>query len=1205
MKKNWRWYILSIGLAAFVAATLVFAIFPPQPSYAFSETLRPNAAGDLTEWGYQYPETGEHWDKVDEAEADDDATYIRNWQGGATKQDLFNLPAPSGEGSIIKITLYFCVKDTQAPCSNEFYGLIKTGGTIYESSLKQPGDTDWVLYSYEWAANPDTEEAWTWDDITALQIGVKSYNASFNTTYCTQVYVEIDYVSVYPPTVTTQAATNIEATTATGNGNITDTGGANATTRGFDWDIDSGAPYTNSVTENGSYGTGAYTLGLTSLPTGTTIYYRAKAENPGGWGYGSEESFLTKPAAPTNVVASDGTYTDKVVITWTKSTGATGYRVYQDGNDVSGLLGDVATYDDTDADAPVITPGAADATDGSIVEYVTLSLSGEGVANGTTHTYKVVAVNATGNSADSATDTGYRGHGALTYQWQRSAADSDADYSNIDGATTDPYNDTGAPENGDGRYYKCVLDATGAAQQTSTADRGYRGLPIPPEAPTNVDATDGDYTDKVVITWTKSDGATDYQVYRDDVGLGWLGDVATYDDDDADAPVITPGAADATDGTSEDYVTLALGGEGVANGTAHTYKVRAKNAYGESGDSATDTGYRGHGAITYQWQRSAADSDADYSNIDGATTDPYNDTGAPENGDGRYYKCVLDATGAAQQTSTADRGFRLVIEPPVVFTDAISGLGPDWAIVTGSITSAGTAGAITQVGFDYGLTTGYGGSWSASGSFTTGDIFTTTFHGLDRGAVYHYRAKVYNGEWVYGQDRMFSTIGSASIYEYWNTGGDGYGPDIYANLWGYQQFTVEDAHTVAFMRLYLKKTGNPGTVTVSIRHADGSHEPTGNDIWSATLNGDDFSTSVLGYQFDITETPLAAGEYAVVVRAIAGDDSNDIQWQWDSGGGLDNAVAGHSVDGGSTWVSDTPADFLFEIWGYPCIRIASGAAFQNYLEDDDILFTIEYVNIFPPYYPSSNPEQYFDIQLLGTDGVTVLASTVCWAWGNMPGSIYLSADQASSIDIQGLYYLRLHGAFTGEPVGAYQLTSNDWQGTNLKNLDSWVILTAHNLEAYYGNTLTIRISGKGEVLNEEGGVIFQDGIQGLTEVRPDLFQIIIHVPGYTGEEFTDAFNRSGTWEEAVGPKVAGWLTSGGEIIGVDGKMVGVIILIFCWLGLAVIAALKGGSAFVVLVLAVPFFLAGALLHFLDIALIAIVASILTLGLIFTFWLSRT
>ena len=47
------------------------------------------------------------------------------------------------------------------------------------------------------------------------------------------------------------------------------------------------------------------------------------------------------------------------------------------------------------------------------------------------------------------------------------------------------------------------------------------------------------------------------------------------------------------------------------------------------------------------------------------TTDPYNDTGAPENGDGRYYKCVENATGASQQITNADRGYRAVEEEAV------------------------------------------------------------------------------------------------------------------------------------------------------------------------------------------------------------------------------------------------------------------------------------------------------------------------------------------------------------------------------------------------------------------------------------------------------------------------------------------------------------------------------------------------------------
>ena len=276
-------------------------------------------------------------------------------------------------------------------------------------------------------------------------------------------------------TVTTQAASSLETTSLTGNGNITNTGGENCTRRGFCYKQGtSGDPTTadNVVYDDGDFGTGAYTKEITGLSSGTSYRVRAYATNLAGTGYGDSVTVLTKPAAPTSVDATDGVYVDKVVITWTKSTGATDYHVWRDSTDL-GAAGDVATFDDTGADAPTITAGTASASDGSSPNHVTLSLSGESANVGVTHTYKVVASNATGNSADSSTDTGYRGVGTLTYQWQRSAGDSDAGYSNISGGTTDLYNDTDAPM-GLGRYYKCVLDATGASQATSTADRGYK-----------------------------------------------------------------------------------------------------------------------------------------------------------------------------------------------------------------------------------------------------------------------------------------------------------------------------------------------------------------------------------------------------------------------------------------------------------------------------------------------------------------------------------------------------------------------------------------------------------------------------------------------------------------------------------------------------------------------------------------------------------
>lgn len=209
---------------------------------------------------------------------------------------------------------------------------------------------------------------------------------------------------------------------------------------------------------------GATTMGYTwaSASNGGIIAIELKMANP-------------IPAAPTNVAATDGSYTDKVVVTWTKSSGATGYKVYEGAN-LLATLGDVATYDDPTAPAPTITPGTAAATDGSFNTKVALSLSGYSSANGATRSYTVKATNAAGDSAASSADTGYRSVGAITFQWQRSAADSDTSYSNITNATSVSYDDTGAPSNGAGRYYKCVLNAAGAVSATSTANRGYRSV---------------------------------------------------------------------------------------------------------------------------------------------------------------------------------------------------------------------------------------------------------------------------------------------------------------------------------------------------------------------------------------------------------------------------------------------------------------------------------------------------------------------------------------------------------------------------------------------------------------------------------------------------------------------------------------------------------------------------------------------------------
>lgn len=186
---------------------------------------------------------------------------------------------------------------------------------------------------------------------------------------------------------------------------------------------------------------------------------------------------VTPPDAPTNVTASTNSSTE-VIISWTKSAGATGYRVYNGaGYNISGLLGDVDHYH-YESSLPVITSGTAAASNGTSPTIVSLSLTGASIANGASDTYTVKAVKEDVLSVASSGATGYRAAGTLTYQWQVSADDSNDAYSDISGATTTTYNHELLFNTG--RYFKCKQNATGSNQQTSNTVRGYTFRPTKP-----------------------------------------------------------------------------------------------------------------------------------------------------------------------------------------------------------------------------------------------------------------------------------------------------------------------------------------------------------------------------------------------------------------------------------------------------------------------------------------------------------------------------------------------------------------------------------------------------------------------------------------------------------------------------------------------------------------------------------------------------
>lgn len=101
------------------------------------------------------------------------------------------------------------------------------------------------------------------------------------------------------PFVTTVAATNVQATSATMGGNITSNGGSAVTASGMVYSttpnpVIAGVGVVDSTT-NPVVLTGAYSFNITGLTGSTKYYFRAYATNLVGTSYGNVDSFTTAP----------------------------------------------------------------------------------------------------------------------------------------------------------------------------------------------------------------------------------------------------------------------------------------------------------------------------------------------------------------------------------------------------------------------------------------------------------------------------------------------------------------------------------------------------------------------------------------------------------------------------------------------------------------------------------------------------------------------------------------------------------------------------------------------------------------------------------------------------------------------------------------------------------------------------------------------
>jgi hypothetical protein len=156
---------------------------------------RPNAAGNLTDVKYQYPASGDHWDKVDETSSDGDSTYIYtpslNWE-----EDLYNIPDHSTQtagGDINYVEVFMVSRASANATKTSAYILLNTNGASYNSTSENLTPS-YTTYSNAWNNNPQTSNPWTWNQIDNLQIGTGMREADVDVeSLCTQIYTEVGF----------------------------------------------------------------------------------------------------------------------------------------------------------------------------------------------------------------------------------------------------------------------------------------------------------------------------------------------------------------------------------------------------------------------------------------------------------------------------------------------------------------------------------------------------------------------------------------------------------------------------------------------------------------------------------------------------------------------------------------------------------------------------------------------------------------------------------------------------------------------------------------------------------------------------------------------------------------------------------------------------------------------------------------------------
>ena len=425
--------------------------------------------------------------------------------------------------------------------------------------------------------------------------------------------------------------------------------------------------------------------------------------------------------------------------------------------------------------------------------------------------------------------------------------------------------------------------------------------------------------------------------------------------------------------------------------------------------------------------------------------------------------------------------------------------------------------------------------------------------------------------------------------------------DIWGANWIAQTFTAESTHTIEAVHLLIERVGDPGILDVYLTAGLGYDV-----LASGSLNANYLGTLDMGWHQVILDSAitLEAGlSYAIVLAAKDGEALNKVALRVDeSAATYAGGMKYTSTNGGGSWTAEATHDCNFKVYGRPALDVEIAQVYSGYLDSNDWLIVVHYLNVYAPYYPNEASGKYFYLRLM--DGATTLAQVALPTWGYKPASIYISAARAAALEWGADYTVRMYGDFGTTPYVDYALLGDDWRGTDLVTLDRWCIHVAKTMEDYYGIGFVTYIATKGEVLNEVAGIYFVAGIPSLSIVRPDLFQAIIYTPGFDGTTWTQAQQDEYTWGDMLGVELTGYLTDAGDIFGVSGQFTGGMIVGLAFLAIILVGVGVGHSS-AGLLLGSLILGAGMILGLIPLVIIGVIVAVMAFIIVRKFWWSST